>query len=166
MAISIVEALGTIVALFTLAYQICDNSKIKRKKQASMIAAWLSGESGSEAEEDSEVVYISNMSELPIYEVVVSRDIVSENKSTEKTTFEYCKYIQTIPPGVYRVNVYSSGGGMFKKFDASISFRDVNGLYWSRDAAGHLKKLNQSSIDFRKLSRPVSSCRATRVIST
>lgn len=155
-------SLGTIVALCTLTYQIRKDRMLEIKKQASGIAAWIVDDC---LEGDRALVFVSNMTNLPIYEVVLSRDIVGENRAIIGEGHDACTYIQTMPPGIYKVEVTNGGSGMSKIFEASISFRDVNGRYWCRNAAGHLYRI-KNSIDQRKLDRPIVSTQIQKVVDS
>ena len=150
----IICSIGTPVALIALIYQIYKDRRYNIEKQANSVAAWIDMDI---TEIGTAVVIISNDSELPIYEVVVSRDLLYKNESEESKNDNNCVYIQTVSSGKYKVDVQSTGGGMNKKFEASITFRDARGKYWSRNAAGKIKAIKQNSIDYRELVRPVSS---------
>lgn len=157
--IDILESLGTIVALLALGYQIYKNRKDNSEKQAMAVATWVIGLRSERIEE----VCISNLSDLPIYDVIVSKDIVVEDNSIEGVSSNHCSYIQIVPPGKYKADVPSHGGGMCKNYGSSITFRDVRGVCWSRNAAGKIKKIKKNSIDYRKLKRPVSPTNIERI---
>lgn len=161
MIFSCITALGTVVALATLITQLIKDHRLKIWEQASKISCWM--ENGQFYRISTSLAHISNLSESPIYEVVISEDIVSDNKSNVNTNEDYCTYIQCVPPGDYYTEVKSAERGMWKRFDASISFRDIKGKYWCRDACGNLRPLKTSSIDQRNLTRPVSPGRLMRL---
>ncbi len=151
--IDLLESLGTIVALAALGYQIYKNREDDSSRQAMAVAAWIIGGRSDKIAE----ICISNLSDLPIYDVVVSRDIVIEENSREGVSLDNCTYIQVVPPGTYKVEAPSHGGGMNKIYGASITFRDVRGVNWSRNATGKIIRIRENSIDYRKLKRPVGS---------
>lgn len=154
--INIVGATGTIIALVALIYQISKDHTYEIEKQGRSVASWVDSHM---TEKGTAIIFISNMSELPIYEVIVSRDMVYEGKKYEEIKCENYAFIQSVPPGLYKVEIKSDGGCMNKRFDASITFRDAGGKYWDRTAGGYLHPINMNSIDYRKLDRPVSqSC--------
>ena len=152
--------IGTPVALIALIYQIYKDKKEYNEKQANLVAVWIDTDMTNNG---TSVVIISNDSELPIYEVVVSRDMIFENESLESKTTNNCAYINTVPSGKYQIEIKNSGGGMCKQFEASITFRDVRGKYWSRNATGRIKSIKMNSIDFRELVRPVGSTSINRI---
>ncbi len=152
--IEMAEAIGIIVSICTLVHQLKEDRKSKAIRQASAVSAWISDKKGNNG---NAVVCVSNKSELPIYEVVLSKDIVIDNKSKIGTTNAICAFVRTVPPGLYEVEVPDHGGGMYQQFDASISFRDAKGMNWCRDALGHLKKAKRSSIELRNLELPLGS---------
>jgi len=82
---------------------------------------------------------ISNASNQPIYDVVISVDIVSESKVQSFHQEEYASYYLMIPPGDYYTIVPWFGGGTSKKFNTSISFRDTRGRWLTRDGSGKIK---------------------------
>lgn len=152
--LDIVTSLGTVVALGAFVYQFAIDKQTNVSKQASLISVWKKNENINQ--ESSTYVIISNSSELPIYEVVLSIDRVTDYESKLSKTSELCTFVQIVPPGRYKVPVIDRGGGMNMMFEASISFRDSSGKYWYRDASGHLKRnMTSSSIKQRELDLPI-----------
>ena len=150
---NILGATGTIIALFAFAYQIKKDRTYSTEKQARNVAAWVESDMTARG---TTIIFISNMSDLPIFEVIVTRDMVFEGGSTERMKDGYFAFIQSVPPGMYKVEIESDGGAMNHKFNASITFRDAGGRYWDRDAAGFLHSIHNNGIDYRGLDRPVS----------
>ena len=153
-----ITALGTLVALMALVYRIKKDRDFDLNKQAANISCWIieerEGENGIELDAK---VCVSNTSGQPIYDVIISRDVVDDQYSDMMTGYEWCRYCQCIPSGLFAILVPSSGAGMSKMFNASISFRDVNGQNWHRDARGEIKRIKENPIDYRELSRPITS---------
>lgn len=141
--------IGTIIALFALAYQIKKDRHFSEWDQASKIAVWL-----KEANDTlNEVIHISNSSAHPIYEVILSVDRIND----EIRKGDSCFYISCVPPGEYKVLVEYQGRGMHNEFNASISFRDTIGKYWCRNASGILIRSQKNCWDQRKLIPPLNS---------
>lgn len=155
----IITSLGTIIAIFTLVHQIKQEKDEKKWRQATKISTWVDEDSILTKFDDTvydENIIISNDSEQPIYDAVLSIDSVEELSSELQNDDSYIYYIKCIPPGLYVLYAKGYGKGMCKQYNSSICFRDVKGNYWSRSAAGILTEIS-NSIDYRKLSRPVIS---------
>lgn len=138
-------------------------NRIRQKKQAVQIACWETSEECDleiPESEDSEFVFvhIANSSSEPVYEAVLSFDLVNYDMSTIlQTGSDNCKYLHCIPPGDYVTVLPWRGPGMHMKFGPSITFRDAAGLYWHRDANGILRRISKESVRFRKLDLPVDN---------
>ena len=143
------------MALGALIYQMNTDHQLKEWEQAKCVAAWIEDDFIENEHGLFSMIRISNKSDLPIYDVVISRDLVTETVSEMGKGDENCTYFQSVAPGNYKAMIKSNGHGMSHRFDASISFRDANGKYWYRDATGHLRKIKESAIDQRELTRPV-----------
>ena len=150
-----ISSCGTLVALVALIYQMMTDHQLKEWEQAKCVAAWIEDDFIENEHGLFSMIKISNKSDLPIYDVIISRDLVAETITEMGKGDDNCIYIQSVAPGNYKVMIKSDGHGMSHKFDASISFRDANGKDWYRDAAGHLGKIKKCSIDQRELTRPV-----------
>ena len=150
-----ISSCGTLVALGALIYQMNTDHQLKEWEQAKCVAAWIEDDFIENEHGLFSMIIISNKSDLPIYDVVISRDLVTETVSEMGKGDENCTYFQSVAPGNYKAMIKSNGHGMSHRFNASISFRDANGKYWYRDATGHLRKIKESAIDQRELTRPV-----------
>ena len=73
--VNILGATGTIVALLAFVYQIKNDRTYSIEKQGRNVAAWVERDMTARG---TTIIFISNMSELPIYEVIVTRDMVFE----------------------------------------------------------------------------------------
>ena len=158
-AAQIITSLGTIVAILTLIHQIKQEKDKEKWRQAIKISTWVDEDSIVPKFDDTvydEKIIISNDSEQPIYDAVLSIDLVEELSSELQNDDSYIYYVKCIPPGVYVLYAKGYGKGMCKQYNSSICFRDVKGNYWARSAAGILTEIS-NSIDYRGLSRPVLS---------
>ena len=130
----------------------------KKWSQAEEISTWVKSDGLQVKYEDTiydELIIISNASNQPIYDAVLSIDIVDGENTVFHNNKDYIYYVLCVPPGDYMLEAKSFGKGMCKQFNASICFRDVKGRCWCRYASGILKEIKESSIDFRQLDRPV-----------
>jgi len=166
--------LGTIVALGALIYTIVCDVVERKKQQAIKIACWLFDdykidtkykERHSKKAEYWASVVVSNTSEQPIYDVVVSIDTIYQNSKMTQIVIDNAEYVQLIPPGTFCVDVPWSGQGMNRKFNSSITFRDCAGIWWRRDAAGNIQKSNKSSIQLYNIILPRDSAEIHRIDS-
>ena len=136
-------------------------NEIRQQKQAVKVACWQTSEDCDsqifEREDcDFVSVHISNSSSEPVYEVVLSQDIIDHDMTTVmQTGSRCCIYLQCVPPGDYITVLPWGGPGMHMQFSPSISFRDAAGMNWHRDANGILTKIQVSTVEFRKLDLPV-----------
>ena len=157
----IISSMATVVALAALTYEICIRHRDEKWKQASHVSCWESDEEWDDDHEHS-YVRIVNGDDKPIYDVVVSIDD-TQNKQPEKGS-DRCSYCFIIYPGTYDVPVPIADRGMHHVFNASITFRDSNGVYWHRSAKGKLEcKNRKESIEIRDLDLPVSISPAYRI---
>lgn len=140
-AIQFVTALGTIVAIGTLAYQMYKDREIKKWDQANKVCCWIGdGLSGTPIPEDYRwpiSIVIANSSSQPIYDAKITLQAVLVDHVSGIRDDEY-DYVQCIPPGEYCLTKDWPYFGMNKIFNAAISFRDVSGNYWIRNGAGIL----------------------------
>lgn len=122
---------------------------------AAKISSWIGGE--APAKDDNTIpVTIANYSELPIYDVVVSIDIVDDHGAHSDYSQDFTAYIYIVPPGCYYIYAPWHGFGMNKKFNSSISFRDAKGNWWFRDAFGNIER-SSNSLDKYGIMRPADS---------
>ena len=121
---------------------------------AAKISCWI-GE--APAKDDNTIpVTIANYSNLPIYDVVVSIDLVDDNGISSNYNEDYTAYTYFVPPGCYYIYAPWHGLGMNKKFNSSITFRDANGNWWCRDAYGNIEQ-SSNSLDKYGIIRPAGS---------
>ena len=127
-----INALLTLSAVLIAFYVAFRETRIQRKEalfnQASLIATIATGLLDSNVEDDSNMFYniiICNQSSQPIYDVVLSVGSVYGAGESFCKGDEANVCIQTVPPGLYRVKVPFTGGGMHMTFGSAISFRDI-----------------------------------------
>ena len=122
---------------------------------ASKISSWIGGKA-PDKDDNTIPVTIANYSELPIYDVVVSIDIVDDSGSYSNYSQDYTAYTYIVPPGCYYIYAPWHGYGMSKKFNSSITFRDAKGNWWCRDACGNIER-SSNSLDKYEIMRPAGS---------
>ena len=147
------------IALLTLAYNIGRDVRDRRKAQAMKIACWLGTDKplNKKIGDNKYPITIYNASELPIYDVVVSADIVNQENFETQMLTDTASYVQIVPPGIRVVLVPWQRWCMHTQFGGAITFRDCAGNWWRRDAVGNIKRSKKSNIDLYGLSRPVDS---------
>ena len=103
------------------------------------------------------LIYVSNSSRLPIYDVLVSYGVAYGAGQPFTKGDGYQSAILRIPPGDYFVNAPKNhGGGMHTQLGVSISFRDINGSYWIRDARGMLARTDNNPYVEMDVSQPIA----------
>lgn len=153
---------GTIIAFGALLYSIWKDLSEKRRSQAFCISTWIEDMDDAlqrkslQVDKNVRTAVISNASKQPIYDVVISVDIVSEEEVQSFHQEEYASYYLMIPPGDYYTIVPWFRGGTSKKFNTSISFRDTRGRWWTRDGSGKIKH-SINSLDLYNIKRPIGS---------
>lgn len=152
-------AIGSVGAVIVALFVATRESRLRRKentrKQADSISAWpiYFGLLHSK-----KLVIISNNTQLPIYDVLVSFGVAYGAGQGYSEGDDYQSMILRVPPGEYFVKSPKDyGGGMHTQLGVAISFRDVNGKFWLRDATGVLTELFIPPFDFMKVSQPISS---------
>lgn len=148
-------SVGVIISIIALIYTMSRDIIERIRSQAIQITCWLDYD--LKRSDDGKIpVSISNPSGIPIYDVVISVDLVCEDWKKGlcgiRKESKQKEYVQCIPPGLYYVHAPYEGEGGHQKFSASISFRDSGGHKWKRDAIGKLHMRNCYSI-----SRPAES---------
>lgn len=158
---AIATAAAVVVALYVAGR---DGRRARRAdvwSQASKVSAWhadlLLGPRGHERTE--KVVVILNESGAPIWDVCVSAGGQHGAASAWYEGNELNNCVTIIPPGRYRIPApagFDEGAspGMNTRLDAAISFRDADGAFWRRDAAGHLARTKRNPFAELKIERP------------
>lgn len=130
MIFDIISSCGTIIAILALAYQWYKDRRERKEWQARSVSAWIKYEPFSAVA----FVNVSNQSNLPIYEVVISIDPYENDIQTGRK----CTVVQCIPPGIHCYEVPFQLSGMHMKFGASLSFRDCFENAWTRKSNGKM----------------------------
>lgn len=145
-------------------------SRINKDNTANKISSWLQA-SVKDGKESYMRVAISNSSNIPIYDVFVSVDIMG-GFSPVGTGYDVCSYIACVPSGSYIVEVPFSGGCAGATFAPSVTFRDEYNQVWTRRSDGRLEKhkkywlhdrsllprrVNETTFSVRKCDPPIES---------
>jgi hypothetical protein len=86
---------------------------------------------------------------------MVSVDVVDDKKAKHQQNmlYESATYILCVPPGNYFTFIPWYGSGMHTYFNTAISFRDVRGKWWNKDALGRMEA-SYNSLDRYHIMRP------------
>ena len=151
-------AIGTLLAVLVALSIAFRDGYLRRKaeqwRQADLVSLWPV-HFGVFKKRD--LVYISNASKQPIYDVLISYGVAYGAGEAYSTGSDYQAAILRVPPGEYFVKAPKShGGGMHTQLGMSISFRDINGRYWRRDARGILAKTENDPFTEMEIDQPVN----------
>jgi hypothetical protein len=130
--------------------------RAERRAQADEIAVWQ-GEGGGEGMN----VILSNHSQQPVYQAVVSRVAVEGSGAhtgrqiPKEIALQEQQAVLVIPPGRTRLRFGPGFGGMTRVPGFEIAFKDQVGHYWLRYANGDLREIDRWPIGYYGLSRPV-----------
>lgn len=151
LVINIVIALGTVVALLALIYQLHKDSEGKKYEQANKVSCWIDLSNKHEARANNcykELVRISNRSGQPIYDVIVAIDTENTIASYLAVVAEYnSEFIAYIPDGEYSTTVDWTCNDYYNQYNAAIFFRDVQGNYWIRNGKGILLSVTRKDAE-------------------
>lgn len=157
MLVDVVGGLGTITALVISLYNFIKMRKDEQSKQASSVSAWLEMDEIAKNFINESPVTIRNASDSPIYDVVISAEIINKGYDPIGKGDERCKFFDLVPPGKYYTSIQLDHG-MCRHFNVSISFKDKNNISWTRDARGKLKCEGKKEVtEIRCLSLPTDS---------
>ena len=116
--------------------------------QANMISTWLVSDANGEllVSNDSKTVdvIVNNDSKQPIYNVVLTTGTYQGAGQPFLKGNEFTSSIGTVPPGRYKTRVPYPGSGMHIIIESAITFTDVRGLSWLRDATGVLREIDDA----------------------
>ena len=153
--VAAVGTVGTLVAaLLQIRSERLARKKLEEQKQATGISTWI----GGEASPQSTGVVIQNMSNAPIYDVVIT--LVIAAGAGPQTGEEVAKLsdqqgpsvpsmrraTSIVPPGKYMTELPSSWGGMNRKPGIEIAFTDFQGNHWVRRYNGQLGRLEKDAL--------------------
>lgn len=133
-----------------------ETERAERRAQADEIAVWRGGGGG-----EGMNVIISNHSQQPVYQAVVSRIAVEGSGAhtgrqlPDEITLQEQQAVLVIPPGRTRLHFGPGFGGMGRVAGFEIAFKDQAGHYWLRYANGDLNEIDRGTIGYYGLSRPV-----------
>ena len=123
-----------------------------RRAHASQVGAWYAGMTGG-PDGGTDLVGLSNASQLPVYEVVVTMVLVRGAGPREGTQIPGDDYssrarIDVVPPGEWRVDLGAVGWrGMHAHPGIEIAFRDAEGRGWKRLSTGRLEPIGEAPLD-------------------
>lgn len=151
-------AIGTLLAVVVALVVAFRDGRLRRKaerwRQAELISVWPVhfGRIKSKT-----YVYISNASKQPVFDVLISYGVAYGAGEACTKEPEYQRAVLRVPPGEYFVKAPKShGGDMYVQLGFSISFRDINGRYWRRDARGVLAETSSDPFTEMDVSQPIS----------
>jgi hypothetical protein len=151
-----ISGIGTLSAAWIAVAQYRKNSQDKarsyRQEQAGKITSWVLDNNGQTAWH-----VISNQSENPIYEVIVSLvAFQGAGDAIGKTTpINFRRFLSVVPPGTYYVKTDGHSGMSFHP-SSCVAFTDTQGVSWLRKGDGGLVELGtQKPMEFYDVPRPI-----------
>jgi len=158
-----VGSLATALTLYLLMAQYnqtqLEKIENERRKQAENISAWISLDERLygkfEFKMQREIIVLSNRSNLPIYNVVVSIvDGRHGDADGNNTPTEFQRYIHTLPPG--NGFIFSPQGyqGMGFVGAVEVGFEDSGNRSWVRHGNGSLEEINEGTLKYYKVALP------------
>lgn len=170
-----VGSVGIVLTLGATVWQVGHEARLRRREryraQAVGVSAWYRGpRTDSRTHEDpfgESLLTISNRSDQPIYEVVVTTVFIQG--AAPRTGEEWVHHGErggyrsmprgcvfgTVGPGQWSATVKSGDSPMQGRLGCEIGFTDAAGRHWIRRANGRLEGIRQSAIDHYGLSRPL-----------
>lgn len=169
---SFLGAIATIIAVrLTIDHENEIRATEEREHQARRISVWFKEH---EPERVNSVlkrtVTLQNASETPVYNVVVTcvgKEGAGPPHSGVDCGSEYKNRccVSVLPPGLWEVDIPSSGGGMGVIVSLEVAFCDSVGLYWLRSGDGKIRGIDVSPVDYYGLGLPVSWIECRRLAS-
>lgn len=110
------------------------------------------------------VVYIDlyNNTDAPVYNAIVSLVFIQgaawhSGVELARTPYvsDFQRYVQTIPPGRFRVAVQQPQAAMFLRPGAEVAYTDGEGDNWIRTTNGALQAIGESPIAYYGIPQPV-----------
>lgn len=133
-----------------------ETRRAERRAQAEEIAVWE-----GEGEIGQTLVILSNHSQQPVYQAVVSQVAIEGSGAhtgrqiPEEISSREQQEVLVIPPGRTRLHFGLGFGGMGRVSGFEIAFKDQAGRSWLRYANGNLKEIDRWPIGYYGLDRPV-----------
>ena len=154
----ILASVGSLATFGLLCFTVWQHKKNLQKErdelersQAKNVSAWVVSNEGL-----STWLAVSNQSESPVYEVIVSLvafqgagDLIGK---TIPNDHRAC--LSVLPPGVSYVKTIGHRGMMFHA-SAAIAFIDNVGTNWIREGNGSLYKIDSKPVEYYDISRPL-----------
>jgi hypothetical protein len=163
--VSILAALAAVVSTYSSIsnYRYIYNKDAEAVKvaQVNKITAWAKGLSNieltdglTEGSQDGRII-VSNTSDSPIFDVVISFGVISGAGRDYRTGDDGAREVGTVPPGKWIAKAPYPGEGMFIQLGAAISFTDARGVSWLRTPKGVLREIDRTPPEYMKLLLPV-----------
>jgi hypothetical protein len=153
-----VAALGTVGTLIWIVWQFLgereERARLRHRAAAEKISVWYVGEL-REGEDD---VALLNRAGEPVYNVVVSLVMIQGDgpRSGKESPAEHKITLSILPPGQHWVSFSVGWRGMMRQAGAEISFSDLAGAHWVRQADGRLEEISVPPFDHYQLQPPFS----------
>lgn len=168
--ISWIPIVVSIISLLFSFGQYYENNKTAKqqilKSQAQTISAWI-----KEDNEDNSVVALNNLSNEPVYDIVVTVVTIGNSGSYAESGLQLRKYsneietqlstnrngvaLSILPPGKYKANMPHISHGMSRKFGVEIAFRDSQDNCWVISGNGHLSQISKDPFKYYDLPSPI-----------
>lgn len=165
MALQAIIAAGSIVAMFTLAYQIYKDGKKNKWSQAKNVSAWIQDdivEVKYAGREYTEIVIINNESTQPIYDVVLSIHYIGSGQG-RNGEYSY-EHNSIVPPGRWITEIDWLCTDIYEQYNVTIAFRDSNGYYWFRRADGVLT-IDKEEVSKERMKKAILTYKIRRCLN-
>ncbi|EHJ53311.1 hypothetical protein [Streptococcus macacae] len=146
--------IGGLFSIWVVRLQLKSREKEREAKQASKIAAWLTGVSNSNDQSKNCFIrynlIINNSSNLPIYNVLVlalSNKRYLHFQNIKYWDYNLINYYPFLAPGEKIDSIKTYGSGFSEYPMVSILFTDTNMRHWYRNQMGKLTQLNAQEYD-------------------
>ncbi len=130
--------------------------KKEKVEQAELVSAWIAEEIISADSEDGVAKYwiaISNLSQQPIYQVVVAiAPLSSEGDDLMYRNVSRTAIITIVPPGKGYACIHLE---KYKRLGVELAFKDVKGIYWIRKVNGEITEISVPAYEYYGLSLPI-----------
>ncbi|WP_368488453.1 hypothetical protein [Clostridium sp. BJN0013] len=171
----IASIISAIVSLTSLAFSIgqyYQNYQITKeqalKSQAQTISAWIKEDQDNQ---DNNTVALNNLSNEPVYDVVVTVVTIGNSGSYAENGLQLRKYpneteeqlstnrngvaLSILPPGKYKAKMPYISHGMSRKFGVEVAFRDFQNNCWVISGNGHLSQISKDPFKYYDLPSPI-----------
>lgn len=157
-----VGSIGTAGTLIFTLIQIYNDKKDRKKNekesQAKKVSSWIES---SDLDNHRTFCRVNNLSESPIYDVVLTAVIVQgagpmDGREIDGEDISYRSKLKILPPGKYQIEIGFLDYGMCIAYGTELAFKDVNGNSWVRKSNGSLIKIKKEPIEYYDIARPVS----------